>query len=316
MKKENNPFLLPLAIAIAGIMIAFGIIYRPADSVKVALEKKIATQAYESSASADGEVYPKEGIELPIAWKDLGKLLVESGAIDGPRFEKLYSDKGGYTDEYDKLLNGNSPENLKITRENAGFPLNLFWALGLSNQNEILTAGEMSNPKYGGAGRFASTGGWTMSLGDVMNHYSRHSFITLTTEQQQLVDKISRGIYRPCCDNSTHFPDCNHGMAMLGLLELMASQGVNEEEMWNAALVVNSYWFPDVYMTLAAYMKIQGVAWRDVNPQEILGYAFSSSSGYSKIASQIRIPSGSGSSGGCGVDTDTLVPRQETSCGI
>ena len=42
-------------------------------------------------------------------------------------------------------------------------------------------------------------------------------------------------VYRPCCDNATHFPDCNHGMAMLGLLELMAAQGASEEEMFAAA---------------------------------------------------------------------------------
>ena len=59
-----------------------------------------------------------------------------------------------------------------------------------------------------------------------MNHYSMHRFIVLTPEQQALVEKVSKGIYRPCCGNSVYFPDCNHGMAMLGLLELMASQGV------------------------------------------------------------------------------------------
>ncbi|PIQ66468.1 MAG: hypothetical protein COV96_01295 [Candidatus Zambryskibacteria bacterium CG11_big_fil_rev_8_21_14_0_20_42_18] len=122
--------------------------------------------------------------------------------------------------------------------------LNLFWALGLSSQNEILIEGEMSDQRYGGAGRFASTAGWSMAQGDAMNHYSRHQFFDLTPAQQELVEKVSKSIYRPCCGNSTHFPDCNHGMGMLGLLELMASQGANEKEMWETALVVNSYWFP------------------------------------------------------------------------
>ena len=104
----------------------------------------------------------------------------------------------------------------------------------------------MTDPKYGGAGNFASTGGWTLAQGDVMNHYSMHSFITLTPEQQVLVEKISKEIFRPCCNNSTYFPDCNHGMAMLGLLELMASQGTSEAEMYKIAKEVNSYWFPEV----------------------------------------------------------------------
>src|SRR3989344_7376730 len=106
----------------------------------------------------------------------------------------------------------------------------------------------MTNPEYGGAGNFASTGGWTLAKGDAMDHYSAHPFIMLSREHQELVERVSKGIYRPCCNNSTHFPDCNHCMAMLGLLELMASQGVSEEDMWKAALAVNSYWFPDTYL--------------------------------------------------------------------
>ena len=40
----------------------------------------------------------------------------------------------------------------------------------------------------------------------------------------KIVEEIAGNIYRPCCGNSTAFPDCNHGMAMLGLIELMVSQ--------------------------------------------------------------------------------------------
>ena len=177
----------------------------------------------------------------------------------------------------------------------------------------------MVNPRYGGAGNFVSTAGWIVAQGNAMDHYSRYKFFDLTSEQQMLVDKISRGIYRPCCNNSTHFPDCNHGMAMLGLLELMASQGVSEEEMWRAALVVNSYWFPDAYVTLDAHMESQSVAWQDVNPQEILGSSFSSSSGFSKIASRVRTPGngGSKSGSGCSVSAGPSVPQETGSgCGI
>lgn len=31
-----------------------------------------------------------------------------------------------------------------------------------------------------------------------------------------------------CCGNSTYFPDCNHGAAMLGFIELAVSQGLVE----------------------------------------------------------------------------------------
>src|SRR3989338_8700095 len=278
MEKENNPLLLPAAIIMAGVIIALGIVYQPQSSVRVVKEAPL-----------------KEKFELPVIWNNLCRQLVEAGVIDGERFKKLYIGE----EEYDKLLNSNNLGKLEITRENAELLLNLFWALGLASKNEILEKGEMANPKYGGAGNFASTGGWTIVKGNAMEHYSSHKFFNLTPEQQALVDKVSRGIYRPCCGNSTHFPDCNHGMAMLGLLELMASQEVSEEEMWKTALIVNSYWFPDTYLTIASYMKGRGVEWKDVNPQEILGANYSSAQGYAKIAAEVVKPQ-----------------RQQGSCGI
>ena len=158
----------------------------------------------------------------------------------------------------------------------------------------------MSDKKYGGAGGFASTGGWTLARGDAMSHYSKHRFIVLTPEQQTLVEKVSKGIYRPCCGNSTYFPDCNHGMAMLGLLELMASQGVSEDEMYKSALVVNSYWFPDTYITIAKFLKSQGKNWESVDPKEILGFDYSSGAGFQKVKSKVE-NTGFKGGGSCGV---------------
>ena len=220
--------------------------------------------------------------------------------------------------EYRTLLTGSSNEKLVMTQDNAGYLLNLLWALGLANKNPILEdKTEMMNPNYGGAGNFASTGGWTIAKGDAMDHYNMHSLVTLTADQQKLVDKVSRGIFRPCCGNSTHFPDCNHGMAMLGLLELMASQGVSEKEMYEAALAVNSYWFPDTYLTIAMYMQQKGVAWEDVSPKEMLGADYSSGAGFQNISSQVNVPSSQGGGGGCGVDAGAPVaPKQQSGCGV
>ncbi|MEK7615967.1 MAG: hypothetical protein AAB420_02045 [Patescibacteria group bacterium] len=118
--------------------------------------------------------------------------------------------------------------------------LNMFWAFGLANKNEILETGPMmeNTPNY------ASTGGWTIAVGDPMDHYSMHPLITLTPEQQELVKKTSKNVFRPCCSNPAYFPDCNHGMAMLGILELLASQGKSEKELYATAKAVNNIWFP------------------------------------------------------------------------
>ncbi|MCP6726656.1 MAG: hypothetical protein KJI69_01270 [Patescibacteria group bacterium] len=245
------------------------------------------------------EVIISEGFTLPVQWGDLGKQMVESGVIDEEKFIKLYEQRGGMTEEMKQLLLGGYKGNLVMNKENSGFILNLLWAFGLSNQNRILTEGTMADPKYGGSDRFASTGGWRLAIGDTMEHYSAHIFISLTTEQQELVERVSKNIYRPCCGNSTYFPDCNHGMAMLGLLELMASQGVGEDEMYSVALQVNSYWFPDTYLAIAKYFALRGVSWKQVNAKEVLGSLYSSATGYQQILAEIEPPKNQG--GGCGV---------------
>jgi len=302
--KLEKVLSLPISIIIAGAMLAGAWMYNtkvkiPENQQKInALSEKAQIQ----KSALEEKVLPTEGVELPVTWGDLGKKLVSSGVIDEEKFKTLYTSRGQFTENKEKLLLGDNNGKIKINEDNAGYILNLFWALGLSNANPILVdSKEMNNPKYGGAANFASTGGWTMAVGNTMDHYNRHIFFELTTEQQTLVDKVSRGIYRPCCGNSTHFPDCNHGMAMLGLLELMASQGASEQDMWKAALTVNSYWFPSTYLTIASYMKSKDIEWKDVNPQEMLGFDYSSISGFRNISSQIAPSAQRGGSNGCGV---------------
>lgn len=258
------------------------------------------TEPIKDNLSLEEIILPSDGITIPVKWNDFGKQMIEVGVIDADKFESLYAQRGGLNEEAKKLLYGENNDNLAINSENAGFLLNLFWAFGLANKNPILEEGPMQDSRYGGADRFASTGGWSLAKGNVMEHYSKYKFITLTQEQQELVEKVSKNIYRPCCGNSTYFPDCNHGMAMLGLLELMASQGADEEDMYKIALQVNSYWFPSTYLTIAKYFEKQETGWNDLNPKDVLGSAYSSGAGYQRVLSEVEPPQNRGG-GGCGV---------------
>ena len=232
------------------------------------------------------------GEPLSIPWGDTGTKLIESGAIDPDKFEELYQGRGGLTEAERKLLYAADNGDVVMTAENSGFLLNLLWALGLANENPILTTGEMANPQFD-TGSFASTGGWTLSKGNAMDHYSRYSIIPLTADQQKLVEKVSRNIYRPCCDNSTHFPDCNHGMAMLGLLQVLAKAGATEDDMYNAALVANSYWFPDTYEMIKEYGEQKGLT---LSAKRMLSAEFSSASGFAKVQEALSGWNSSGSS--------------------
>lgn len=252
------------------------------------------------AAAFEAELFPKEGVELPVVLGDLGQKLIGKGVIDKDLFESLYAQRGGMGEYEKNLLYGEEDNELIITEQNASFLLNIFWALGLGNKSAVLDEGPMVDERYGGAGGFASTGGWTLSVGDSMEHYSKHDFIVLTSEQEALVAKAAQNIFRPCCDNSTYFPDCNHGMAMLGFLELMAFQGADEEEMYEAALRLNAYWFPATYLTIAEYLDKIDKSWDELSPKEILGFDYSSSSGFRQILSKVN-PVQSKGGAGCGV---------------
>ena len=252
-------------------------------------------------ASLQEKVIPSQGIELPVKWGDLGKKLIDAGVIDKNKFEELYSQRSGGLSEADKkMIEAEDNGNIVVNSQNSGLVLNLLWALGLGNKNNVLETGPMMDKQYGGAENFASTGGWTLAKGNAMNHYSGHQFIILTREQQALVEAVAKNIYRPCCGNATHFPDCNHGMAMLGFLELAASQDADEKSLYGMALVLNSYWFPDNYTAIAQYLENKGIGWDKADSKEILGINFSSAQGYQKILAQIK-PKSSGSGGSCGV---------------
>ncbi len=240
---------------------------------------------------------PAPGFSLN--WGNLGVKMVEAGVIDRDKIESLYDHGRGLTESEQKLLDDSNNENLVITSQNSRLALHLLWALGLSNNNPVLETGPMTDERYGDIEGFASTGGWTLARGDPLNHFNRHKFITLTPAQQLMVERVSKNIFRPCCDNSTYFPDCNHGMAMLGLLELMASQGASEISLYKTALAVNALWFPNQYQAIRTFFDSKNMDWDSADPQEILSTKFSSVSGYKKVLSQIPSPEQK-SGAGCG----------------
>ncbi|MDO8460910.1 MAG: hypothetical protein Q7S38_00545, partial [bacterium] len=138
-------------------------------------------------------------------------------------------------------------------------------------------------------------------------YFNKFGIVNLSNEQEALVTEIAKNTYRPCCDNSTFFQDCNHGSALLGLLQLGASQGLNEDELYKEALAFNSFWFPQNYIQTALYFKLdKKIDWENVNPKEILGYKYSAISQWMKnVQSQMTkypniIPQTNGGAG-CGV---------------
>jgi len=246
------------------------------------------------------QVIPSAGYTVNVDWGDTGIKLVEAGGIDMDKYRENYSDP--QSAELLSYLTENKQEGITINQQNAYFWVNTLWALGLTQQSDVLTKGIMGTEYKDRVGGFASTGGWTLGSKDAVSLYSSTSIIALTQEQQDLVARVSENIYRPCCGNPTSFPDCNHGMAILGLLELMASQGAGEDEMYEASLAFNSYWFSTTYIDLAYYFKTEkNLEWKDVDPKIALSAEYSSAPGYQSIKNQIgNIPGSQQVGASCG----------------
>lgn len=274
------------------------------DNLGVLKFKSLISEKIESSQRDQifEEINPSKGYALNANYSDLGPKMVSMEIIDLDKFKNADQ----LSDEELNILTKGSNVKIKITRENSHFLLNFFWALGLANNTKILTDGEMQ--KYGNPANFASTGGWTLSRENSMNYYSKASLISLTPDQEKLVQEVASNIYRPCCDNSTAFPDCNHGMALLGVLEFMAANGASEQQMYDAAKYTNAYWFPTNYYDIARYLKMNGgKSFTAVDSKTVLGKNYSSATGYSQIKKWLTEG-----------ETKNAVPQQGSgsSCGV
>jgi hypothetical protein len=74
---------------------------------------------------------------------------------------------------------------------------------------------------------------------------------------------------------------CNHGSALLGALELDASQGYNEDELYKLALQLNSFWFPQNYIETAIYFKVfENKDCQKTDPKLVMSREYSSISGW------------------------------------
>lgn len=247
------------------------------------------------------QVLPQGGYKTSLKWKDLGRKLVEVGAIDKAKFEASVLDDVDGKDHM-KYMEGSSEDNISISEKNSHFIVNFFWALGLVNKSKVLDEGPMMQKGRTGAGNFASTGGWTIGAKPAMELYSSVEIIPLTSEQQDLAKKIAENVFRPCCGNSTAFPDCNHGMAALGYIEWAVYNGLPENQIYKDLLTFNSFWFPQTYVEMAAYFDKSGTKWSNVDPKIALSADYSSAQGAQQIKQAVQsVPGITGQGGGCGV---------------
>lgn len=263
-----------------------------------------ANSNHSSLAEIKEKMLPEKGYQSKIALNDSVIKMIKYGVLDPKKFEAIYGLRGGLSEEFKNILKEPSREKIILNQENSYVYINLLWPLGIANYME----GNLESPLNGSdLFNFASTGGWT--LGKEENggaYFNKFKITELTKEQEMIAIKVAKNIYRPCCGNSAFFQDCNHGSAILGLLELGASQGLNENELYKEALAFNSFWFSDTYLQIALYFeKVENIDWQNIDPRAALSKEYSSSYGfrkniYTKLQNLNLLPQNNGSAG-CGV---------------
>ncbi len=217
------------------------------------------------------QVLPEEGFTIDAKWEDSVSKMVKADVLNVDKLDNLLTKRYGQplTEEQKKLLTSDySNEKLTINTKNAVFMMYVLWVIGKDNDNQILHDSPFAqyfNDYDIGVGKAG---------------YGDTKLIELTPEQQEIAKYVALNSYRPCCGNPTGHPDCSHGFSALGLIELMAEQGYTKEQMFDAFVKFNSYWFPSTYIQDALYFKLaENKDWSDVDKELVAGKQYSSLSG-------------------------------------
>lgn len=227
------------------------------------------------------DVVPGSGFETPVTFGETIQRLIEAGVLEPDKFRAVYRKRGGVPAWVERLLAAPSDEPIVLSVESAPYLLNLLWPIGLATKAAFNDKSPINNLRLP---NYASTAAWT--LGRAANgapYFNSVDTVSWTAERESVALEAAQSSFRPCCNNSTFLQDCNHGSALLGLIELAAAQDIDKAELEKTALLANSYWFSRQYMKTALYLLIyERRSWDEVPPSEILAAKFSSASGWER----------------------------------
>ena len=311
-KKANHVYRM-LAIGLVSVMIIFGLVFVTAHKSVPATNAVVSALApntivNQSSTNQTAillsSLFPNQGFKTAVRLNNIVPELVSSGAINLTKVEELYG-KNLTQQEFD-ILTKPSNTNLTLNSSNANFYLLIFWALGIANKNQVLdNFSALANASNYSVADFASTGGWTLGTNsNSMAYFNKLSLLNFTPSEQNEMYDVATHSYRPCCDNPTAFPDCNHGAALLALTELGASEGLNVSQLYTLDLQAQTLWFPSYYATTALELHYKNVSYW-ANPRLVLSANYSSASGwyhnsYQPLKTNNQLPN-AGQSAACGV---------------
>lgn len=227
---------------------------------------------------------PGSGVRTGLSFGDALQRLVGAGVIDPGKVADAFKARGGVPDWVMAALAGSS-SGIVLSADTAPYLLNLLWPLGLANRMGV----NGQSPVRASTEAYASTAGWTLGRADDGTvYFDSIDALPLAPESEATVFDLASKIYRPCCNNSAFFQDCNHGSAMLGMIQLGAASGMLPGAIARLAKVVNGLWYPRQYIEVAVYFDARdGRSWEEADPGLVLGPTFSSSTGWRQMHARL-----------------------------
>jgi len=219
-------------------------------------------------------INPPNGYTLPVQYGQMGPKLLEAGVIDIAVLKQYFQQTGQVlSDKEIELLIRGSQEPVVINHQNASYLLTLFWGLGLANQNPIFDISPIPQASD-----------WTLGRKSGSDLFSSTVILKLSPDQQARVEELARAVYRPCSDVATLSPDNKYSIAMLGLLEFMASQNVSSDEMFSTVKQVNAFWFPQQTLEQAIFfVATQLKDYANVDSRLIASRQYFSATGFRQL---------------------------------
>jgi hypothetical protein len=260
------------AAGLAAVQFMFGA--QASAEAEARLYRRPREKEYPLYDEVTANVIPPSGYQSQIELQDSIVRLVRYGVISRDKYRDLQKFNRLLPEELSAVLNTPSNNPIHLSRENASRYVSLLWAAGLSNRLDANKESPLVGPDLPS---FASTGGWTLGRApEGSGYFNRFPIVDLKPEAEALAVRVAKSTYRPCCNNSTFFQDCNHGSALFAVLQLGASQGLSEDQLYKEAVAFNSFWFPDYYIGTALYFKVvRKTDWRDADARIVMGSDFS-----------------------------------------
>ena len=272
-KSNNRPTIVAIILGLMffSLMIVPAFLGRPdSGGVKISKAQHMAHPPIDIKALTIA-VNPPNGVTLPVQYGQMGPKLLEAGVIDVSALKQQTGQ--ALTDQDLEILTQGSQEAVVIDQQNASFLLNLFGGLGLANQNPIFDKAPIHEALY-----------WTLGRKPGSDLFSSTAILKLSPDQQARVEEVAKAVYRPCSDAAALSPDNKYSIAMLGLLELMASQNVSSAGMFSAAKQVNAFWFPKQTLEQAIFfVATQLQDYANVDARLIVSRAYFSASGFRQL---------------------------------